>query len=463
MDTPRKIKITRSYEMDMCNGPLLPKILLFTIPLILSGLLQLMFNAADIVVIGRFVGKEAMAAVGSTGSLINLLTNVFIGLSVGGNVLVAHFFGAEQRKELEEVVHTAIMAAFISGCILVLLGFFLSKPLLEAMGTPEDVIDGSVLYIRIYFAGMPFMLVYNFGSAILRAVGDTRRPLYYLMIAGVLNVLLNVMFIFLFSMSVDGVALATVLSQILSAFLVIRCLTKVNGAYQLNLKRLRIVPSKLLKMIQIGVPAGLQGALFSLSNVLIQSSVNSFGSVVMAGNTAGQNLEGFVYVSMNSFSQTALSFTGQNMGAGKYRRILKVVGICLLLTTLVGLMMGNAMYFASGTLLQLYSTEADVIRYGMLRLSFICFLYFLCGTMDIMVGTMRGMGYSILPMLVALTGACGFRIVWIYTVFRHYHTLESLYVSYPITWGLTFAVHCICFAVIYRREVKRFQRSKIPV
>jgi putative MATE family efflux protein len=460
MDTQSKKKKLRNYEIDMCNGPLLSKILLFTVPLILSGLLQLMFNAADIVVMGRFVGKEAMAAVGSTGSLINLLTNVFIGLSVGGNVLVAHFYGANQSKELDEVVHTAITAAFVSGCLLVGIGFFFSEPLLLLMGTPEDVIGGSVLYIRIYFAGMPFMLVYNFGSAILRAVGDTRRPLYYLLIAGVVNVGLNLIFVFVFSMSVDGVALATVISQAISAALIINCLMKVSGGYRLNLRKLRIVPKMLLKMVQIGVPAGLQGALFSFSNVLIQSSVNSFGSVVMAGNTAGQNLEGFVYTSMNSFSQTALSFTGQNMGAGKYKRILKVVGICLLLTTIVGLLFGNAMFLFGGTLLQLYSTEAEVIGYGLLRMSFICTLYFLCGTMDIMVGAMRGMGYSIVPMLVALTGACGFRIIWIYTIFRHYHNLESLYISYPISWGLTFAAHCICFAVIYHRVVRKAEKLK---
>jgi putative MATE family efflux protein len=460
MDTLRKSNLSRNYEMDMCNGSLLPKILLFTIPLILSGLLQLMFNAADIAVIGRFVGKEAIAAVGSTSSLINLLTNLFIGLSVGCNVLVAHFYGAKLHKELEEVVHTSILAAFFSGCILVVLGFFLSEPLLLLMGTPEDVIAGAMLYIRIYFTGMPFMLVYNFGSAILRAVGDTRRPLYYLMIAGVVNVLLNLAFVFIFSMSVDGVALATVISQILSAGLIVRCLTKVTGEYQLNLKKLRLVPDKLLRMVRIGLPAGIQGVLFSLSNVIIQSSVNSFGSVVMASNTAAQNLEGFVYISMNSFSQTALTFTGQNMGAGKFKRILKIVGLCLTLTATVGLLMGNTIYLTGGTLLKLYSTDAEVIAFGLRRLGTICTLHFLCGIMDVMVGTMRGMGYSILPMLVSLAGACGFRIVWIYTIFRFYHSLESLYISYPITWSLTFIAHGICFFFIYRRVIKK-NRDKI--
>ncbi len=448
-------KQTKKYEIDMCNGPLLGKILVFYVPLMLSGILQLLFNAADIVVVGRFAGSQSLAAVGSTSSLINLLVNVFIGLSVGANVLVARFYGANKEKELSEMVHTAVMTSLVSGCILVVLGIALAKPALTLMDTPLDVIGQSVLYMRIYFLGMPAMMAYNFGSAVLRAVGDTKRPLYFLFSAGVINVALNLLFVIVFSMGVAGVATATVISQIVSALLVLRCLAKSDSSYRLNLKALKIVPDKLLKMIQIGVPAGLQGALFSISNVLIQSSVNSFGSIAMAGNTAASNVEGFVYTSMNAFHQTAISFTGQNYGARNFKRIGKILLICQVSVLIVGLVMGNAVYGLSGILLRLYSPEAEVIQYGVLRLGIICTTYCLCGMMDVMVGSLRGMGYSIMPMLVSLTGACLFRIVWIYTLFKQYHTLECLYISYPISWTLTFLVHLICFAIAYRRLLKK--------
>lgn len=443
------------YEIDMCNGPLLGKILLFTIPLMLSGILQLLFNAADIVVVGRFAGNEALAAVGSTSALINLLVNVFMGLSVGANVLVARFYGAGQKKELSDMVHTAVLTALISGGILVVVGFFLSRPALLLMATPDDCIDQAVLYMQIYFAGMPVIMLYNFGSAILRAVGDTKRPLYYLSAAGVVNVLLNLLFVIVFSMGVAGVAIATVISQAISAALVIRCLMFADSDYRLELKKLKIVPDKLLKMIQIGLPAGLQGALFSISNVLIQSSVNSFGSVAMAGNTAGANIEGFVYIAMNSLHQTAISFAGQNFGARKYKRIGRTMLICQGIVITVGLVMGNIAYLFSGSLLQLYSSDAAVIQYGVLRMSIICTMYCFCGMMDVMVGVLRGMGYSVMPMLVSLTGACLFRVVWIYTIFRQFHTLQCLYWSYPISWVLTFLAHLLCFAVVYRKLLKK--------
>lgn len=450
-----KEKQAKSYEIDMCNGPLLGKILIFYVPLMLSGILQLLFNAADIVVVGHFAGNQSLAAVGSTSSLINLLVNVFIGLSVGANVLVARFYGAGQQKELSEMVHTAVMTSLVSGCILVVLGVALAQPALTLMDTPSDVIGQSVLYMRIYFLGMPAMMAYNFGSAVLRAVGDTKRPLYFLLFAGVVNVILNLIFVIVFSMGVAGVACATVISQIISAALVLRCLVKSDSGYRLDLKALKIVPDKLFKMIQIGVPAGLQGALFSISNVLIQSSVNSFGSIAMAGNTAASNVEGFVYTSMNAFHQTAISFTGQNYGATNYKRIGKILLICQTSVLIVGLVMGNAVYGFSGILLRLYSPDAEVISYGVLRLSIICTTYCLCGMMDVMVGSLRGMGYSIMPMLVSLTGACLFRIVWIYTIFKQYHTLECLYISYPISWALTFLVHLLCFAIVYRRLLKK--------
>jgi len=445
---------SKKYEIDMCNGPLVGKILIFYVPLMLSGVLQLLFNAADIAVVGRFAGNEALAAVGSTGSLTNLIVNLFMGLSVGANVLVARYYGAGQLRELKEMVQTAVATAVISGVILIFAGFFVAKPALALMATPDNVIDHSVLYMRIYFAGMPFMMTYNFGSAILRAVGDTRRPLYYLMIAGVVNVILNLVFVIRFSMGVAGVATATVISQAISAVLVIRCLIRTDGVYKLVLKGIRIMPDKLIRMFQIGIPAGLQGSLFSISNVLIQSSVNSFGSIAMAGNTAGSNVEGFVYTAMNAFHQSAISFTGQNYGAMKYKRVGKVFLICETLVILVGLALGNAAYFFAGHILKIYSTDPEVISYGILRMSYICVTYFLCGMMDVIVGVLRGIGYSIMPMLVSLTGACLFRVVWIYTIFRQVRTLSCLYISYPISWALTFLVHLICFAIVYRKLLR---------
>lgn len=448
---------SKKYEIDMCNGSLLKKIMIFYFPLMLSGVLQLLFNAADVIVVGRFAGSEALAAVGSTSALINLLVNIFIGLSVGTNVLVARYYGAGQEDDLDDIVHTSVMTSLVAGGILIFAGFFLAGPALRMMGTPKNVINQSVLYMKIYFVGMPVMMAYNFGAAILSAVGDTRRPLYYLLFAGVVNVVLNLIFVIVFSMGVAGVALATVISQVISALLVLRCLIKTESAYQLSLKKLRIVPLKFIKMVQIGIPAGLQGALFSISNVLIQSSVNSFGSVAMAGNTAAGNVEGLVYTAMNAFHQTAISFTGQNYGARKLKRIGKILLICQILVCITGLVMGNGFYLLGDVLLRLYSTDPEVIQYGVLRMSLVCVPYFICGMMDTMVGTLRGMGYSVMPMLVSLTGACLFRVVWIYTVFRQHRTLETLYVSYPISWTLTFLAHLICFVVAYRKVKKMWQ------
>lgn len=446
---------TKKYEIDMCHGPLLGKILVFYIPLMLSGILQLLFNAADIIVVGQFAGNESLAAVGSTGALINLIINLFIGLSVGANVLVARYYGANQQTELKEMVQTAIATSVISGILLVFVGFFVAKPALTLMGTPDDVVGQSVLYMRIYFAGMPFMMAYNFGSAVLRAVGDTKRPLYYLLIAGIVNVILNLIFVIYFSMHVAGVATATVISQAISAVLVIRCLLKTDSVYKLELKGIKISMDKFGKMFKIGLPAGVQGALFSISNVLIQSSVNSFGSVAMAGNTAGSNIEGFVYTSMNAFYQSAISFCGQNYGAKEYKRVGKALFICEVLVILVGLLLGNGAYLAGGTLLKLYSSDPEVISYGILRMRYISVIYFLCGMMDVMVGGLRGIGYSIMPMLVSLTGACLFRIVWIYTIFQEVRTLPCLYISYPISWILTFSVHLICFLIVYKKLFRK--------
>lgn len=450
----RKNKV-RSYEIDMCSGPIFGKIVAFAVPLILSGILQLLFNAADIIVVGRFAGSESLAAVGSTTSLINLLINVFIGLSIGANVLVAQFYGAQRRKDLEETVHTAMLLAALGGVFLIMLGVLLANPLLEMMGTPEDVLPLAALYMKIYFVGMPVTLLYNFGSAILRAVGDTRRPLYFLLTAGIINVVLNLIFVIVLSMGVAGVALATVISQCISAVLIIQCLVRSDAPYRLRKDRLKITPQKLGQIAKIGLPAGLQGAIFSISNVLIQSSVNSFGSVAMAGSTASANIEGFVYTSMNAVYQTALSFTSQNFGAGKFDRITKILLYCLGLVTAVGLVLGGGAVMFGRQLLGIYSSRPEVIEYGMSRLRLICGPYFLCGIMDTMVGGLRGIGCSVVPMLVSLTGACAFRVVWIFTIFAMNRTLQTLYLSYPVSWAITFSAHVICYILIRRKMAKK--------
>ena len=448
-------KVKRSYEMDMCHGPLFSKIIVFAIPLILSGVLQLLFNAADIVVVGRFTGSHALAAVGSTSSLINLLVNLFIGVSVGANVLLGKFCGAQDYKNASETVHTAIYIAIWGGVIMIFAGLILARPLLELMGTPMDVIDLSVLYMRIYFIGMPAFMIYNFGAAILRAVGDTKRPLYFLTVAGIINVLFNLLFVIVFKMGVAGVALATIISQTISAGLILLSLMQSEGILRLQLKEMKFHKDKVIGMLKIGLPAGLQGMIFNISNVLIQSSVNSFGSVVMAGNTAASNIEGFVYTSMNAIYQTSLSFTSQNMGAKQYHRIDKILLQCLGVVSVVGLVLGVGAFLCGHTLLGIYSSSEDVITHGISRLSVVSASYFLCGIMDVMVGSLRGMGYSIMPMLVSLTGACLFRVIWIFTVFQMEHTLFSLYISYPISWMLTITAHVICYLVVRRKALMK--------
>lgn len=452
-------KSARSYEMDMCSGPIFSKIVTFAIPLILSGILQLLFNAADIIVVGRFAGSESLAAVGSTSALINLLVNVFIGLSIGVNVLVARFFGGRNQRDLEETVHTAMLLAAVSGLILIGIGVVLAAPLLELMGTPENVLPLSVLYMRIFFVGMPATLVYNFGSAILRGIGDTKRPLYFLFSAGVINVVLNLIFVIRFHMGVAGVALATVISQCISAALIVQCLIRSDGGYRLNMKRLRIVKPKLKAIVKIGLPAGLQGAIFSISNVLIQSSVNSFGAVAMAGNTASANIEGFIYTSMNAVYQTSLSFTSQNYGAKQYKRMTKILFYCLGLVTLVGVVMGNGAVLVGEKLLGVYSSDPEVIQYGMYRLVIIGSTYFICGWMETMVGGLRGMGYSVVPMLVSLTGACAFRVIWLFTVFAMNRSLQILYWSYPVSWAITAAAHVVTYVVVRWKMAKKLRHE----
>jgi len=453
----------KSYEMDMCSGPIFKKVLSFSVPLMLSGVLQLLFNAADVIVVGRFAGSQSLAAVGSTTALINLLINIFIGLSIGVNVLVARYYGAKNDKEVSDTVHTAVSVSLVSGLILIAVGFFASRFLLELMGTPDDVINKSVMYMQIYFAGMPVIMAYNFGSAILRAVGDTKRPLYFLTLAGIVNVALNLFFVISLQMDVAGVALATVLSQCISAALVLKCLMQSEGGLKLYLNKLRINRRKLIMIVKVGLPAGMQGAIFSISNVLIQSSVNSFGSIAMAGNTASQNIEGFVYAAMNALYQTNLSFTSQNIGAQKYSRINRILLICQATVTAVGMLLGFAAMLGGRNLLEIYSSDPEVISYGMLRMSIICTTYFICGWMDTMVGSMRGMGYSIVPMIVSLTGACGLRVVWVFTIFAHYHSLFVLYISYPISWLITAAAHVVCYYQVYKKLPKQDKAAAVSV
>ncbi len=445
----------RSFEIDMCNGPLLGKILLFSVPLMLSGILQLLFNAADIVVVGRFAGNEALAAVGSTGSLNNLIVNVFMGLSIGTSIMVARYYGAQDWKSIREIVHTSMLVSFICGVALIFIGIFLAAPLLELMGTPPECLDQAVLYMRIIFIGMPAQMVYNFGAAILRAVGDTRRPLLFLLAAGIVNVLLNLFFVIVFHMDTAGVALATIISQSISAVLVVLCLMRSHTPYRLRFRRLRVRKAQLLQIIRVGLPAGIQGAVFSVSNVLIQSSINSFGSLAVGGNTAASNIEGFVYTSMNSLYQASLSFTSQNVGAGKLQRVVPILLRCLGVVLTVGVGLSGLALLFNHQLLGIYSSDQEVIRYGLGRLEVVCATYFLCGMMDVVCGSVRGLGSSVVPTIVSLTGACGLRILWIYTIFAENRTLFFLYLSYPITWVITFSAHLVCFFIFLHRRKKR--------
>ncbi len=448
------LAMKRSYEIDMCSGPLVPKVLQFALPLMASGILQLLFNAADIIVVGQFTGPQAMAAVGSTSSLNNLIVNIFLGLSIGSSVLMARYYGAKDQKNIDELVHTSILLSIVCGFALVVIGLIGARPLLSLMGTPDDVLSQAVLYMSIVFLGMPAMLTYDFGAGILRAVGDTRRPLIYLLTSGIINVCLNLFFVLVFGLGVAGVALATIISQYISAFLVVRCMMKSNAAYNLDLRRLKIYSSKLRLIMKIGLPAGVQGALFNISNVLIQSSINTFGSIAVAGNTAGVNLEGFIYTAMNSLYQASTSFTSQNMGAGKKERIVPIFIVCTVIVALVGIILGSLGLIFGNQLLSIYTSDPEVASYGMGRMKVIFPTYFFDGMMDTACGSIRGLGYSLLPTIVTLTGVCLFRIIWIMTVYRLSPTLFTLYLSYPITWIITFISHVICFTVIYRKYRK---------
>ena len=446
----------KNRNENMLQGPLFWNIISYTIPIILTSLLQLLFNAADLIVVGRFCGSVSVAAVGATGSITNLIVNLFIGLSVGAGVTVAHAIGGHEDEAVHRTVHTTLPAALVSGVILTVVGVCFSEPFLRLMGTPENVLPLSAVYMKIYFAGITFTMVYNFCASILRAAGDTKSPLIFLSIAGIINVVLNVVFVTQLHMNVAGVALATTISQGISAVLVILVLMRRTDACKLTLRKMRFYKAQLLKMLRIGLPAGIQGSLFSISNVLIQSSINSFGDVFMSGSAAASNIEGFVYVAINAYSQTAVNFVGQNAGARQFRRVKKTLWICLGCVFVTGLVLGTLAYALGPKLLSIYITDSEeAISYGMIRLAFICLPYFLCGMMDVSTGALRGMGASVTPMIVSVLGVCGLRIGWIATVFRAVHTPQCLFFSYTASWLITFLIELFAFFVVYRKHAPR--------
>ena len=445
----------KKNAQNMLQGPLFWSILSYTVPIILTSVLQLLFNAADLVVVGRFCGSISVAAVGATGSITNLLVNFFVGLSVGAGVTVAHALGSREDQVVHRTVHTALPTALISGLVLTVVGVTFADTFLGLMGTPDNVLALSSVYMKIYFAGITFTMVYNFCAAILRAVGDTKSPLIFLSAAGVINVALNLVFVTVLHMNVAGVALATAISQAISAITVVIVLMKRTDACRLELKKMRFYRIQLFKMLRIGLPAGIQSSLFSISNVLIQSSVNSFGDIFMSGNAASGNIEGFLYVTMNSFHQTAVNFIGQNMGAQQYSRVKKILWVCLGSVGIVGLSLGLLMWTFGEQLLAIYITDsAQAITYGMIRMTYLALPYFLCGLMDVSTGALRGMGASFTPMVISVLGVCGIRIGWIMTIFRipQFHTPQCLYISYAISWTVTFLIQMLAFRHIYKQH-----------
>ena len=445
---------SNKYEIDMCNGSIMDKLVSFALPLMLSGILQLMFNAVDIIVVGRFSGSEALAAVGSTTALINVFTNLFIGISLGANVLAARFFAAGREEEMSETVHTSITLALISGILMAFVGLVFSKGALELMGTPEDVIGLSTLYMRIYFMGMPFFMLYNYGAAILRAVGDTKRPLYFLIIAGVINAGLNMVLVIVFGLGVAGVGIATVFSQMVSCVLVLTCLCRTEGSYKLSFSKLSIKGYYLKQIFQVGIPAGIQSTVINFSNTLLQSSVNSFGSTAMAGYTAANNILGFLYVSINSVTQACMSFTSQNFGVGKYKRMDRVLIDCMILSVGAALALGCGAYFFGAEILQVYTEEADVIQCGVEILSITTVPYFLCGIMDLFPGALRGMGYSAVPMVLSIIGTVGMRVLWIFVFFPQHRSLYFLFISYPASWIATIVMQVVCYYFVRKHCYK---------
>lgn len=443
----------------MCNGTLMDKLISFSLPLMLSGILQLLFNAVDIIVVGRFTGRQALAAVGSTTALINIFTNLFIGISLGANVLAARFYASGKEKEMSETVHTSITLALISGLVMALAGVLLARFALNLMGTPNDVIDQSVLYMRIYFLGMPFFMLYNYGAAILRAVGDTKRPLFFLVISGMTNAVLNLVLVIVFHMGVAGVAIGTIVSQLISSILVLRCLYTSNTSYRLYFSKLGIKTQYLKQIFQVGIPAGIQSTVINLSNALLQSSVNSFGSVAMAGYTAANNIFGFLYMSVNAVTQSCMSFTSQNYGVKKLKRMDRVLLDCMILSVGVTLTLGCGAYFFGPELLKIYTSDADVIRCGVEVLAFTTVPYFCCGIMDLLPGALRGMGHSGVPMILSIIGTVGTRIVWIFGLFPAHRSLSFLFISYPVSWILTILMQAVCFCFVRKHVHQSVNRD----
>ena len=442
------------YEIDMCNGTIMDKLISFALPLMISGMLQLMFNAVDIIVVGRFTGSQALAAVGSTTALICTFTNLFIGVSLGANVLAARFYASGKTKEMSETVHTAILLALISGIAMSVIGILCARESLVLIATPDDIIGQAALYLRIYFSGMPFFMLYNYGAAILRAVGDTKRPLMYLIAAGTANAVLDLILVIIFKMGVAGVAIGTITSQFISCVLVIRCLCKTDAIYKLYISKLRIKKYYLIQILKVGLPAGIQSTVINFSNVLLQSSVNSFGEIAMAGYTAANNILGFLYVSVNSVTQACMSFTSQNYGVRKFKRMDKVLANCAILSIIVSVVIGGGSYLLGHQILGIYTKQEDVIQCGMEILSISTIPYFLCGLMDMIPGSMRGVGYSAVPMILSIIGTVGTRLVWIYGVFPEHRSLHVLFMSYPVSWGLTIVMQAICL-VFVRRKIRK--------
>ena len=453
----------KKHTIDMCSGSIADKILLFALPLMASSILQLLFNAADVAVVGRYAGKEALAAVGSNTSLINLLINLFVGLSVGTNVVVARDLGAGRHSSVNRSVHTAMTLALVSGTAMMVLGAVMTRRLLEWTSSPTDVIDLASVYMRIYFLGLPANFVYNFGAAILRAQGDTRRPLFFLTFSGVVNVLLNLIFVIQLHLDVAGVALATIISQYISAALVVWCMTQEQGPLHLNLKQLGLNWTVVRQIIRVGLPAGLQGVVFSLSNVVIQSSLNSFDdAALVAGSAAFSNIEGFIYAGMNAFNQAAITFVGQNYGAAERSRVDRVSRQCIAFSALTGLVLGNLAYFFGAPLAGIYAPdEPEVVRQALLRMLFICCPYSLCGMMDTLVGILRGLGSAVIPMFVSIVGACGLRLLWVAAIFPLCRTPACLYLSYPVTWVITGLFHLVFLIFVVRpRAFAKLQNTE---
>lgn len=444
-------------QIDMTEGSIFNKLVKFSIPLVFSSFLQVLFNAVDVIVVGRFAGDNSLAAVGSTGSLVNLLVNLFMGLSIGTNVVAAHYFGAKKSKELKDTVHTAMLVSVYSGIALTIIGVFGAEYILKLMQAPKEVLDLAAVYLKIYFLGITATMVYNFGSALLRAKGDTKRPLYILSLAGILNLILNLIFVIVFKMNVAGVAIATVISQVLSAILVVRILLKEEDSFRLNLKQLKINSHILLKIVKIGIPAGCQGIMFSFSNVIIQSSINTFGAIAIAGNSAALNLEGFIYTAMNGFSQGALTFCSQNMGAKEYKRIKKAAFESQIIVFIIGVILSFLFYIFLDLLLGFYTTSPEVVLAGRKRLIIILSTYYLCGMMDTMANCIRGIGHSLAPVIITLIGACLFRMFWIFTIFQipKFHTETVIYLSYPISWAVTFLALLFTFVKFYKKIGKQ--------